>query len=275
MQSRALHHFRSFRRLVAFGWVVVAAGTDYLLRPRHRRTLQSRALWLQSTCRAALRALGISHSNSGCVPDSDSRAAVIVANHLSYVDILILAATTPVVFVAKSEVRRWPVFGWFARMAGTRFVDRSRRRDVVRVGAELTTVLADRVSVVLFLEGTSTDGSTVLPFRSSLLEPFVGIDCPLIPVALRYRVPAPHSAAWDVCYWGDMTLVPHLLNLAGLPRVDATLAWDAPVPMSGDRKFLAHILHAQVVQLYRGLGTTALNAAAMNSSALTPVLSGN
>jgi 1-acyl-sn-glycerol-3-phosphate acyltransferase len=172
---------------------------------------------------------------TGLVP----RGAVIAANHLGYLDILVLAAQAPCVFVAKREVRTWPVFGWFARRAGSCFIDRTRRADVARVAAEFAPVIAAGENLVLFLEGTSTDGCAVRPFKSSLLEPVACAGWPAVPVALSYAVPAPHLVEREVCWWGDMTLAPHLANLAGLPRIHATVAWGERVAPATDRKELA------------------------------------
>jgi len=177
---RPTHRIRSVWRLTALAWVLVASAIALAVRPAHRSSLSAREHWLQAACRSALRALGVSWSAAGRPP---ATSALIAANHLGYLDILVLAAMTPTVFVAKREVRDWPVFGWFARMAGTRFVDRERRSDVARVGDEIAPVLAAGLRVVLFLEGTSTDGRTVQPFKSSLLEPAVQARWPIIPAA--------------------------------------------------------------------------------------------
>lgn len=246
--TRLAHFLRSVRRLTAFGWVIIVASTAFVCRSSHRRSLRSRALWLQQTCRSALRALGVSYTCSGSPPIAGS---CLTPNHVSYLDILVLAAITPSVFVAKSEVRTWPVFGWFARMAGTRFVDRERRGDVARVSTEFAPVLEAGLSLVFFLEGTSTEGRAVRSFKSSLLEPAIRAQVPVAPTALTYDVPAGHSAAEEVCWWGDMTLAPHLFILAGLPRVDARIAFGAPVASINNRKLLAATLCDQVRLLHR------------------------
>jgi 1-acyl-sn-glycerol-3-phosphate acyltransferase len=201
-----------------------------------------RAAWLQRTCRRALRVLGVRVATMGRPP----RGAVVAPNHLGYLDILVLASLAPCVFVAKREVRAWPGFGWFARRAGTRFIDREKRADVARVAAEFAPVIEGGANLVLFLEGTSTDGRAVRPFHSSLLEPVARAGWPAVPAAIGYAVPAPHSAEREVGWWGDMTLAPHLFKLSGLPRIDATVAWSAPVSPSPDRKALAAALHAAV-----------------------------
>lgn len=240
MRAGAIHWLRAGFRLAALATVMARAVAESPFVAEINR-----ARWLQRTCRRALRALGVGVATTGRAP----RGAVVAANHLGYLDILVLAAQAPCVFVAKREVRGWPVFGWFARRAGTRFIDRTRRADVARAAAEFAPVIAAGHNLVLFLEGTSTDGSAVLPFRSSLLEPVATAGWPAVPVAMTYVVPAPHTAAHEVCWWGDMTLAPHVLNLAGLPRIDATVAWGEPVAPAADRKALARALHAGVRQL--------------------------
>lgn len=240
--ATALAHLRAAARGLAFGWVLATAAVE---RFGGARDPAARARWLQRTCRRALRALGVRCRAVG----RPGAGELIVANHLGYLDILVLGAARPVVFVAKREVRTWPVFGWFARQAGTRFVDRERRGDVARVAAEFAPAVAAGLSVVVFPEGTSSDGRTVLPFKSSLLAPAVAQGWSVVPVALGYAVPAGHDAATAVCWWGDMRLGPHLRQLCGLPRIAATAAWGEAEPAAADRKALAATLHGRVTRL--------------------------
>lgn len=232
-------------RLAAAIEVALVASTH----ARHRRDLAGRARWLQRACRLGLRALGVRLRVKGRPPGS----AIVAANHLGYLDVLVLGALAPTVFVAKREVAGWPVFGGLARLAGTRFIDRNKRADVRRVADELAAPLAAGVNVVLFLEGTSTDGATVRPFKSSLLEPAAQGRLPVVPAAITFGVPAGYSAARDVCWWGDMTLAPHLFNLASLPWIDAQVAWGGEVDAAGDRKVLARELQHRVAELLAGL----------------------
>lgn len=254
---------RGARRGLALAAVLTYYAAAIILAPAQRRTAAARARWLGRTCRSTLRALGVRVAAAGrpAVP------AVIVANHVSYLDILVLAAQTPAVFVAKREVRGWPVFGWFARMAGTRFIDRTRRSDVARVAAEFAPALAAGVSVVLFLEGTSSDGRAVLPFKPSLLAPVVHARLSVVPAAIAYGVPPGCSAATEVCWWGDMTLTPHLLNLLSLPRVQASLGWGEPVPGASDRKELADRTRERVMIMHRRMRESGADPTA---AALTP-----
>lgn len=236
---------RGASRLLAvigvLGWMVLV----YVLDGRNRRDAGSKARWLQRACRRLLKIFGVSVASHG----RPASGAVIVANNLGYLDILVVASVTPVVFVSKKEVRSWPVFGWFAEKAGTRFIDRNKRGDVARIAEEIGPVIAERLNIVIFLEGTSSDGRDVLPFKASLLEPAVRHGWPVVPAALRYAVPAGRSAEQEVCWWGGMTLGPHLLNLTTLPWVKADVAWGDAVTAGGDRKVLAETLRGQVVAL--------------------------
>lgn len=249
MIRRLQEYFRCGRRMIALAAALAFHAAAFVAVAEHRRGVAARARWLSRTCRAVLRAIGVRASAVGRQP----AAGVVVCNHLGYLDILVLASQTPVVFVAKREVRDWPIFGWFARMAGTQFVDRARRGDVVRVAAQLSPVLAAGVSVVLFLEGTSSDGREVHPFKPSLLDPVVRGGMPVMPAAISYVAPPGHSAATEICWWGDMTLTRHLLNLLSLHPVQAYLGWGEPIAGENDRKKLAALAHGRVIALHRAL----------------------
>src|SRR5262249_17962547 len=157
---------------------------------------------------------------NGCVPGS----GLLVSNHLSYLDVLVLSSITPAIFVSKSEVKHWPVFGWMARRAGTLFIERAKRGDVARVNDEADRLPETGMLLVIFPEGTSSDGREVLPFRSSLLEPIVGRRHPLSVAHISYEA-EDGNAGKDVCYWGDMTFGPHLLKLLSLRRVRASVTF--------------------------------------------------
>ena len=206
--------------------------------------LRARTVWLQRSSRRVLRLLEAEIESDGSCP----RDGLLVSNHLSYLDILVLTSLTPAVFVSKSEVRSWPVFGWFARMAGTLFLHRARRTDVVRISEEIATALRGGHLVVLFPEGTSSDGRQVLPFRSSLLEPVNGQQRPLSVACISYAV-AGGSAENDVCYWGDMTFFPHLVKLLTKEKIRARVRFRKVEHRADNRKELARQLHAEVVRL--------------------------
>jgi 1-acyl-sn-glycerol-3-phosphate acyltransferase len=204
----------------------------------------ARSRWLQWCSRRALRVFSVTYEARGPSP----QAGLLVCNHLSYLDILVFVSLTPAVFVSKSEVKSWPVFGWFARLSGTLFVDRTRRRDVARMNAEINHALEGGNVVVLFPEGTSWNGREILPFKSSLLEPIVGAKHPLSIGRIRYAL-EDGSVEQDVCYWGDMTLLPHFLNLMTKRHVRARVDFAVIAQPATERKELARQLHAAVVGL--------------------------
>lgn len=232
-------------RLLALGGALGGGMLRFWINPRHRRDAHSKARWLQGVCSNCLKAMRVEVTQQGTC----TQGAFIASNHLSYLDILVYSSLTPVVFVAKKEVRQWPIFGWFAEKSGTRFIDRSRKGDVLRIAEELSPLLSAGISVIVFLEGTSTDGSAVLPFKSSLLEPAIQGRWPVVPAAIRYHVPPPHRAELEVCWWGEMTLPPHLTNLASVPWVQAGVAWGHARTPVCERKELAQALHEEVVTL--------------------------
>lgn len=241
-------------RLVWLAGELSLALLDFVVNVMFQRQMplpKARSLWLQQASRRVLRILSVDVRTNGPIP----LKGLLVSNHLSYLDILVLSSVTPAVFISKSEVKRWPIFGWFARMSGTLFVDRTRRSDVSRLNLELARALDEGGLVVLFPEGTSSDGSAVLPFKSSLLEPVTRIDHPLNISCIQYALPDGRPGE-DVCYWGDMTLVPHLLNLLSKRCVNATVAFTpaaAPGP-AACRKTLARHLHSEVVRLHQSDG---------------------
>jgi lyso-ornithine lipid O-acyltransferase len=252
MKAVAQHPFRFFLRL---GWLgaelMVAAGGCLVRcdRGAGETKARARAEWLQWASRRVLRVLGVTPRVVGPIPT----AGLLVCNHLSYLDILVLAACTPCAFVAKQEVRNWPVFGWFARRAGTIFVARDKRLPAAAANQEIEAALQTGVVVVIFPEGTSSGGDTVLPFKSALLAPILRRPQTLTASRLAYEL-SEGDVSVEVCYWRDMTLAPHLLNLLGKPVIRAAVKFQ-PVPVvAQDRKELARALHAQVMALQPNAG---------------------
>ena len=212
-------------------------------------SLQSaRGRWLQHACQRFLRVFNVCLRTTGPIPTR----GLLVCNHLSYLDILVIGAIRPAAFVAKREVKRWPVLGWFARLAETVFVHREKRSDVARATAEIKEVLETGALVVLFPEGTSSGGDTVLPFKSALLEPATRQNLPVWAGFICYSL-FDGSVAEEVCYWRDMTLVPHLINLLGKRGISAHVFFTQIQRGCGDRKELARRLHSEVMRLKEAL----------------------
>ena len=236
-------------RLAGLGaWTALWAaifGAGRLVGGRTAWTVGCRRWW----SRGLLRILRIRVSVLGPLPEPPY---LLAANHLGYLDVLVLASALPVRFVAKSEVRRWPVWGPLAAWTGTLFLDRERARDAHRVASAVGGALADGEAVSIFAEGTSSPGDAVLPFRPALFEGAVTSRVPVLPAALGYRIPAdPTLVRERGCWWGEMEFAPHLLALAALPPICATLALGELLSPGGDRKLVAAAAQDATAELYR------------------------
>ncbi|WP_420406820.1 lysophospholipid acyltransferase family protein [Hoeflea sp.] len=190
---------------------------------------------------------------------SERRPLLIVSNHISWKDILVLGSVADVVFIAKSEVRQWPVFGWLARLQRSVFVNRAEPRTTGKQISEVSRRLIAGEIVVLFAEGTTSDGNRILPFKSSLFGaasaalPFAPDKTVHIqPVTIaytgihglpmgRYHRPV---AAWP----GDVALGPHLLRVLreGALEVDVVIGDTVPFAVAADRKRIAREVETRI-----------------------------
>jgi 1-acyl-sn-glycerol-3-phosphate acyltransferase len=244
------------RAVGRLGWFVAEVGVislNYLFTvawvPQKTKAKRlARAAWLSRAARRHLKIFGYSAVVSGPLPTG---GGVLVCNHLSYMDVLAIAAVTPAVFVSKADVRRWPLFGWLATLGGTVFVARERRTHVGEVNREIESALATGALVVIFPEGTSSNGETVLPFRTALLEPAARTGREIATSWLHYEL-TDGDAKQEVCYWGNHTFFPHLFNLLGKRRLHATVRFGKISCATDDRKQLAQQLHAAVLELKAG-----------------------
>jgi lyso-ornithine lipid O-acyltransferase len=217
------------------------------LRRGQRMTLRDRAEWLHRACAIIVRRLSMTVSAAGTLPAS----GLIVSNHLSHLDILLYAALMPCIFVSKSEVLGWPMFGILARCGGTIFVERHRTHGVGDPAAAVASALTTNIPVILFPEGTSTDGATVLPFRPSLLQPSITTGTPIVPAAIAYSVAG--GAEVDLCYYGDITFFPHLLSVLGRDGVEGRIIFSNEPRIYTDRKAAAKAAWSEVVSLREAL----------------------
>lgn len=203
---------------------------------------------LRTWARGVARLLGMRVVVQGTPPRG---AFFLVANHLSYLDVFALWTVVDGTFLSKAEIARWPVIGFLARSVGTLFVARERRLEVGAVVQGLQRELDRGRGVIVFPEGTSSAGETVLAFQPSMFEAALRTDVPVHVVALRYAAPRGQVAAHrSLCWWGDMEFLPHFLGVFALPRfaVHATFARE---PVRGDdRKQLARAAHAATLAVF-------------------------
>lgn len=204
--------------------------------------------------RLVCRVLGVRLEVSGSAPRSGP--LLIVSNHVSWLDILVLSAVAPVSFVAKSEVNGWPFFGALARLQRTVFVDRNRRHAVGASHDEMQERLREGDILVLFPEGTSSDGRRVLPFKTSFFGA-AGLPGVLVqPVTLAYRghmnLPMNRRLLPSYAWYGDSDLVPHLIGAIKTGPIEVVVIFHSPLALSGEltRKTLAR--HAEQ-EVRRGL----------------------
>src|SRR6185312_7173604 len=182
---------------------------------------------------------------------STLRPTLFVANHVSYIDIEILGGLIEGSFIAKTDVARWPLFGWLAKLQRTVFVDRR-----IRSTAEQRDAIRERLAagddLILFPEGTSGDGNHILPFKSALFSvadhagPHPLTVQPLSIAYLRLDgIPMGRAYRPFFAWYGDMTLGAHLWTMLGLGTVDVTVTFHAPVTLAqfGSRKALAEHCH--------------------------------
>ncbi len=171
----------------------------------------------------------------------------LVTNHLSYADIAAIRAVVNGVFVAKAEVNGWFLAGRICRDMGTIFIDRSNRRDIPRAGEKIVERLNAGEGVVVFPEGTSTKGETVLPFNSSFLEFAARGDVPVSYAAISYRTPEGEMPAHiAACWWEDISFFAHLWRLFHVNGYTAVINFGEEPIVDHDRKVLAEILRQRV-----------------------------
>src|SRR5450830_1597683 len=186
------------------------------------------------------------------------RAVLFVSNHVSWVDILVIGSIAPVAFVAKREVADWPLVGIPARLQRTVFVDRTRRHQTSQAIDEIVKRLIGGTSVVLFAEGTSSDGNRVLPFRSALVgavkEASSRAESGILiqPMSICYTdlngIPMGRQHRPTVAWYGDLDFMPHIKAFIERGAIDAVVSYGDPVAADGtaDRKAMTKSLEGAV-----------------------------
>ena len=189
------------------------------------------------------------------------RAVLFVSNHLSWADILVIGALGPVAFVAKREVADWPLVGIAARLQRTVFVDRARRHQTGRTVGAMVKRLIEGTSVVLFAEGTSSDGNRVLPFRSALVgavdeaAAYGAGAIQIQPMSVGYTgqqgIPMGRQNRPLVAWYGDLNFMPHFKTFVARGAVDAVVSYGEPFTADGatDRKTMTKRLEGDVRRL--------------------------
>jgi 1-acyl-sn-glycerol-3-phosphate acyltransferase len=217
-----------------------AASGALVLRFVYPRTApQQHARLMAWWSRKLLRILAIETHVVDATPGPWIGPVMLVANHVSWLDIFVISARRPARFIAKREIRDWPFVGWIVEHAGTLFLKREGRRDLARMTEEVHAALAQHDCVGLFPEGTTTEGGELLKFHGSLFEPALRNAARIVPTALRYERPDGARCA-EASFAGEITFMQSLGRIVRQRRIVARVEFLPPIECAGlDRRSVA------------------------------------
>lgn len=198
---------------------------------------------------ALLRIAGVSIQVEGDPPAATETGAMIAANHVSWLDMFAISSVRPTRFIAKSEIREWPLVGWIAERAGTIFIRREARRDTARISERVHAALAQGDCVGLFPEGTTSWGDELRKFHTSLFEPAVANGAHVHPCAIRYET-ADGKLCRDMAYAGELTFPQSFRRVLRCRGVTVRLVFAPPIETAGrTRREVAPIAQGAVASL--------------------------
>lgn len=174
---------------------------------------------------------------------------LVVSNHLSYLDIIAHGAVLPIRYAAKSEIAGWPLLGWYLGLSRPVWVRRQSKQASQRTLEEFAETMKAGMNLIVYPEGTSTDGkSGILPFKSTAFEAAIMGNAPIIPVLISYKEVEGRQTP---CWYGDMTLVPHVWQMLRFPSIEATVRFLKPIyPEGRQRKELASHVREEMLRAY-------------------------
>lgn len=176
----------------------------------------------------------------------DGHPGLIVSNHVSWLDVFVLNSVIPMRFVAKSEVRSWPVIGWLCARAQTLFIERGKMRSAARINTSMAELLQRGESLAVFPEGTTTDGAQVANFHSSLLQPAIDAGSQVHPIAIRYQN-SRGDRSHDATYIDDVSLGRSIWRILCSPQLQVRLLLTPALDVRGvDRRELASKARQQI-----------------------------
>lgn len=246
----------ALRKLVLFlhilhGMLVCATIFPFIGKEARRRRIRAWSLKMLAICGVEFE-LDDRRASKTLPP-----GAMLVSNHISWLDIYVIHCWEPTRFVAKSEIRGWPVIGWLCDKTGTIFIERANKRDAHRVLHQIAGEMKKGDLVGVFPEGTTTDGSKVLPFHANLMQAAISGEIPVQPVGLSYVDAATGEPALAPAYIDDITLLECLDSILRAPRIKARLTIGAAISPEGlGRRELAESARAVVVGLRGGAGVS-------------------
>ena len=179
-----------------------------------------------------------------------SGPALMVSNHISWLDILVIHAARYCRFVSKSDIRDWPLVGALATGAGTLYIERSRRKDALRMVRDMAEAMKDGDVLAVFPEGTTSDGLSLLPFHANLIQSAIAAEAPVQPMSLKFVDARTGELTLAPCYIGDDTLVGSVWRTLTAPPITAVVCFGEPQTANGrERRQWAHELRETVMAL--------------------------
>jgi lyso-ornithine lipid O-acyltransferase len=224
-----------------------------------RNELRRRKFYIHTVheyAKLALRLMGVKIHLGGEWPIKNH---LMVANHLSYLDALLLASVQPACFVTSVEMRNTPFLGLLTELGGCLFVERRSRENLNKEISAITWALCDGLNVIIFPEATSTNGEKVLPFKRSLLQAAIDADTPLLPVCINYAKidgnPVTSANRDTLCWYGDMGFAGHFFGIMAPAAIEISITALTPIAVTSDstREELSEKAYAQVAAAYKNI----------------------
>lgn len=241
-----IRYFRITRVIIhTLVGLLIAAGLLPLVNTKQRGQI------IQWWCRRLLSCFNIQVKVFGKLPNHTTQQTMFVANHISWADIHALNSLIPVRFIAKLEIKSWPVFGYLVTKSGTLFINRTIRKDAARIVDMTTESLLDHENVCFFPEGTTTDGTHVLPFKSSIIQAAVDANATIWPLTIYYPTPNGEPNL-TMAYAGETTMIESMDQILRLRYPVVELHFLEPITCAGQtRQAVSHQARAAIVDKFK------------------------
>ena len=225
--------------------LVIAAGVLPFINTQQRGRI------IRWWCRILLNCFNIQVATFGSLPDPTTNKTMFVANHISWSDIHALNSIIPVRFIAKLEIKSWPVFGYLVTKSGTLFINRTIRRDAARIVEMTKDSLAQQENVCFFPEGTTTDGTHVLPFKSSIVQAAVDAEASIWPVAIYYPTTGGEPNL-KMAFAGETTMIESMDQILRIKYPVVELHFLTPIACKGQtRQSVTHLAREAIVAKFK------------------------
>jgi 1-acyl-sn-glycerol-3-phosphate acyltransferase len=236
-------------------FLLAGLGVNLVFSASNRRRARANAISTMLWARTMCSILGIRVIKRGAAMES---GGFTVCNHMSYLDVFVMGSVRPSSFLSNHEVKGWPVVGWLASLGGTVFVNRKSKRAALDAMREIEQKIDADIAVIIFPEGTTSDGRSVKAFKSTFFKVPAGRNIPVVPVSIRYAPDMQDELVWH----GGMKLAPHFWKIIGFRRIEVTVHFSRPIGESSDafssaelRKRLCAEAYKSVVAGFNACGT--------------------